>query len=260
MTDTSATTIDPISALVAKLSKAPASSIGGDIDMVEAKYGASRAATLRAAIEEGDEWKAVEFARSVLGEFAYMKYKTDDTTATIIANGSVVAAAREASDGVDPLVSAILTATSAEIIRLANSPKTHDPIAATIIRLGLPGGDEFFLDNLDFMRETYGDEITDALRTAYAENDLDKALEFANLLVDGFSYEVVSADARQAEIEYSINGEPTGSTKCSRFRDTDSNPLVLAVLHAVESTWSRARVQARVDAEIAAEEAAAQRP
>lgn len=135
--------------------------------------------------------------------------------------------------------------------------RNYDPIAATVFRLGLPGGDEFFLENLDFMRETHGDEITDALRTAHTENDVAKAEEFAALLVDDFSYEVVSRDSQRIEINYSAAGEVEGSVKLTRFGVVEGDLLVQAILRAAEGTWTNARVKAKVDAEIAAENAAA---
>jgi len=138
-----------------------------------------------------------------------------------------------------------------------SSTRNYDPIAATVFRLGLPGGDEFFLENLDFMREVHGDQITDALRAAYTENDLAKAEEFAGLLLDDFAYDIVSYEDERIEIEYTAAGDVHGTMTLQRSGVIEGNLLIQAVLKASENTWSNARTKAKVDAEIADEEAAA---
>ncbi|NTF17808.1 hypothetical protein G6L37_05295 [Agrobacterium rubi] len=135
--------------------------------------------------------------------------------------------------------------------------KNYDPIAATVFRIGLPDGDEFFVDNLDFMREVHGDLITDTLRAAYTENDLSKAEEFAALLVEDFAYEIVKNDDERLEIEYSAAGDVHGNMSLLKSGFREGDLLVQAVLKASEGIWSSVRVRAKVDAEIAAEEAAA---
>lgn len=141
-----------------------------------------------------------------------------------------------------------------------SATRNYDPISATVFRLGLPDGDEFFSDNIDFIRDMYGDEITDALRAAYTEGDVSKAEEFASLLVDGFSYEVVGNDAEKLEIEYSAAGDVEGTLKLFRSGVREGDLLVQAILRAAEGIWTNARVQEKVDAEIAAEKASAAIP
>lgn len=141
-----------------------------------------------------------------------------------------------------------------------SATRNYDPISATVFRLGFPDGDEFFLENIDFMREMYGDEITDTLRAAYTEGDVSKAEEFAALLVDGFSYEVVGDDTEKLEIEYSANGEVEGSLKLFRSGVREGDLLVQAILKASEGIWTNARVKETVDAEIAAQSAGSTRP
>lgn len=255
-------TVDPISAISAKLDAPAARSLlANSIGAIQTKYGPGAADLLRAAVEDNDAEKAEDFARSILGNFYHLVVESDDNAATIISNDTVVTASRQSADGVHPLVSAIITAAADEIRRRAEEPKTYDPLAATVFRLGLPEGDAFFVQNLDFMRERYGDEITDTLRAAYTENDLVKAEEFAALLVEDFSYEVDRDDEEAFAVSYSAAGGVKGRLTMNRLRDPDGSDLaVLAVLKASEGIFSKARIRKKVDAEIAAEEAAATRP
>lgn len=212
---------------------------------------------LRAAVAGNDAQKAEDFARLVLGNFHPVVIQSDDSTAIIVVDGAVVTASRGSAAGLSPLVSAMITAAGNEIRRRSEEPKTYDPLAATVFRLGLPEGDTFLLNNLDFIREVYGDEITDALRSAYTENDLGKAEEFAALLVEDFAYKVDRDDGEELVVSYSAAGEVSGRLKMSRARDREGCDLmVLAVLSASEGIFSRARIKEKIDTEIAAEEAA----
>jgi hypothetical protein len=261
MSNTRSVPVDPISAISAQLDGSSAGDLTEGIGAVQAKYGPKAADMLRDALKSNDVQKAEDFARQVLGKFYPLVVESDDNAATIFADGAVVKAHRQSPDGVAPLVSAIITAAGNEIRRRAEEPKTYDPLAATVYLLGLPQGETFFMENLDFMREIYGDEITDALRSAYTENDLAKAEEFAALLVDDFTYEVDSDDDESLSVSYSAAGGVEGllTMKRSPHRD-ETDLLVLAVLNASEGIFTRARIKAKVDAEIAAEEAATRRP
>lgn len=261
MSNTRSVPVDPISAISVQLNGSSADRLADGIGAVQAKYGPKAADLLRAAVEGNDAQKADDFARSVLGNFYHLVVESDDNAATIISEGAVVTAHRQSADGVSPLVSAIITAAGNEIQRRAEEPKTYDPLAATVFRLGLPEGDAFFMDNLDFIREVYGEEITDTLRSAYTENDLGKAEEFAALLVEDFSYKVDRDDEEELVVSYSAAGGVRGHLTTSRVRDREGcDLLVLAVLSASEGIFSRARIKEKVDAEIAAEEAAARQP
>ncbi len=244
-----------------------------NIGAVQDRYGAPAAEALLAAVQNDDVAKAEEFARSVLGDFRYYVVNSDYVGASIVHGGAMSSSRRRSTDGVDPLVAVIIQVTAEEIRN--NNPswrssakekasmpetRTYDPIAASVVRLGMPGGDDFFTQNLDFMRERYGDDITDALRSAVTENDLAKAEEFAALIIDGFSYKVIRNDGEVAEILYSAPGDIEGRASHYRFPGIDSDPLVLAVIHASEGIMSKARARATLDAEITAEEAAASAP
>lgn len=211
---------------------------------------------LRAAVEANDVQKAEDFARLVLGKFHPIVIESDDSTAIIVVDGAVVTANRQSAGGLSPLVSAMITAAGNELRRRSEEPKTYDPLAATVFRLGRPEGDTFFTDNLGFIREVYGDGIADALRSAYTENDLGKAEEFAALLVEDFAYKVDRDDEEELVVSYSAVGGVSGRLAMNRARDREGCDLiVLAVLSASEGIFSRARIKEKLDAEIAAEEA-----
>jgi len=137
------------------------------------------------------------------------------------------------------------------------SNRTYDPLSASVFRFGFPGGEEFFLENLGFMRERYGDEITDTLRAAFTEDDLAKAEEFASLLVSDFSYTTIRNDTDGVEIAYSAGSDVSGNLKLNPARDIDEggDRLVHAVIKAAEAVLSGRRARARADAELAGEEA-----
>jgi hypothetical protein len=267
--------VDPVFAIGIRL-KTPAGKqfLEETIGHVEARYGMAAAEALLAAVRNEDVAKAAEFAGLVLGEFRYSVVNSDYSGASINRKDAMFTSRRISADGVDPLVALIIGVTAEEIRDRGNlawgpnlkgrssMPETraYDPIAASVVRLGMPGGDEFFTDNLDFMRERHGNDITDALRAAVTENDLGKAEEFASLVVEGFSYKVIRNDGEVAEISYTAPGDIEGRAAHHRFPGNESDPLVLAVIHASEGIWSKARVRAKVDAEIAAEEAAARQP
>jgi hypothetical protein len=123
-----------------------------------------------------------------------------------------------------------------------SAARNYDPLDATVIRLGLPGGDAFLMENLDFMRETYGDEITNAFRKAYAENDLKEAEKFASLLVDDFQFNVSRDDDKVLEIQYSAADRSSGTLSMIRKNfDEGCNLTVLAVLAASKGIHSRLR-------------------
>ncbi|MNU29068.1 hypothetical protein D3C71_175150 [compost metagenome] len=266
--------VDPVSAIAVRLQISSGKSfLQENIVAVAEKYGAEAASALAAAVLHDDVAQAARFAELVLGDFRYSVVKNDGSRASISYNGAMTTSQKQAADATDPVVAAIVSVASDELrnrarnwknnIKEAQAPladtRTYDPIAASVIRLGMPGGDEFFMENLDFMREVYGDEITDTLKTAVTENDLEAARKFSSLVAEGFSHVVTEKTDDHVEIDYSINGELVGNVKCVSRGSDSIDPEIKAVLYASEGIMTNARVKAKVDAEIAAEEAEALR-
>lgn len=266
--------VDPVSAIAVRLQISSGMSLlQENIVGVAEKYGAEAASALAAAVLHDDVAQAARFAELVLGDFRYSVAKNDGSRASISYKGAMTTSMRQAADATDPVVAAIVSVVSDELRNRARNwknntkgaqppiaePRTYDPIAASVIRLGMPGGDEFFMENLDFMRELYGDEITDALKTAVTENDLEAARKFSSLVAEGFSHVVNEKTDEHVVIDYSINGELVGNVKCVSRGLDGIDPEIKAVLYASEGIMTNARVKARVDAQIAAEEAVALR-
>lgn len=265
-------TVDPVSAIAVRLQTSSGKAfMEENIVAVAEKYGAAAAGALSDAVLRDDVAQAEKFARIVLGDFRYSVVKSDGNSASISHKGAMTTLRRQAADATDPVVAAIVCVAADELrnrarhwkknIKGAEMPMTetrnYDPIAASVFRLGMPGGDEFFMENLGFMREVYGDEITDTLKTAVTENDIEAAKQFASLVAEGFSYVVTEATEEHVAIDYSIDGEVVGNAKCARRGPDSIDAEIKAVLYASEGLMTNARIRAKVDAEIEAEQAAA---
>jgi hypothetical protein len=132
-----------------------------------------------------------------------------------------------------------------------DATRTYDPIAFTVARLHWEEGDTIFMDNIDFMRERYGDEITDTLRAAYAESDLQKAGAFAALLLPGFAFEVVRDD-EEIVVEFTADGDLDGMISLYRRHHRVGDPVVNAVLQVAVKAYGDECIRKEIESEEAA--------
>lgn len=122
----------------------------------------------------------------------------------------------------------------------------YDPLGATVIRLGLPGGDDFFTEHVDPITAAYGDELADAFCLAVRENDLEAAERFAAVAAPGYAYEVTKSTDEMIEISYSVPGVVTGTHKTVILPESAESadaidPAVLAVLFTAERSMRATR-------------------
>lgn len=128
----------------------------------------------------------------------------------------------------------------------AHSESGRDPLAFTVARLHWENGESIFMENIDLMRERYGDEVTDTLRSAYSENDLQMAGKFAGLLLPGFTFEVVRDDD-EIVVEYTADGDLGGMISLYRRHQKAGDPVVNAVLKVVTRAYTSECVRKEVE-------------
>jgi hypothetical protein len=131
-----------------------------------------------------------------------------------------------------------------------------DPLSFTVARLHWENADKILSDNIGLMREHYGDEVADTLRSAYAESDLQKAGEFAALLLPGFTFEVVRDDEKVV-VEFTADGDLDGMISLYRRHQRAGDPVVNAVLKVATRAYADECFRKQIEAEEANEEAAA---
>lgn len=133
-----------------------------------------------------------------------------------------------------------------------NKQCEYDPLAATVLRLGLPGGIEFLREHLQAISNSYGEVVAKDLEYAVVDSDLRAANRFAKSLVDDFQYKIIKNNREEAEIRYSGSGI-NGNYKQKKAIEEGASPIVLAVLGAAEGIVSRNQRDADLVEESAAE-------